>query len=1118
LIARGRELADLDNALLQARRGRASAVLLRGEPGTGKTATIEATIARAIDFRVVELSGKDLPASPSEPCSWPRPLIDLLGEASLWDDTDGNGSHETAVQRAHEALAEVAERSLLPLLVAIDDAQELPARFTVALLAAATREMSEESLALFVAEQTCPHEPPGELGAAGVSDHRLRGLTVHQARDLFSLQQFPQPVRPVLEMLHHSTGGNPAALIDVHGRIGPDVVGGWRPVPEPLPVSRAIAAAFGRCLGRFEDDVCNALAAAATASLPLALLERVLDGLGLSRRALDPAARAGIIEVRSKRVQFAHPMVRIAAYQLAPAELRAALHEAVCDVYWDEGEIELSAFHAGQAAPRRSRRLARLYGEAAHAALDRADARSAASHHEMAAELGESDDVNAQRLARAAAGWLSVGEAARSLVCLERAERLEAAPLTAAELRYQRARVDMASSCEAHIADEMLAAAAVMEREEPGRAVLMISDAAACVAMGGAFEQAVAIAEETRRLQPVAGTQSAGVAVAGRAALSHLAGLDTEAVNELVPAALLLVGQAHSFPASPQLAFLIGQALVELDPRQAMRFASWAERCSNAIGDKALQSVPMSLQAGVALRLGHLEEAEMSASSALAAADACHQEALSLQALTLLVETLAAKGSYSPAFQYASRLLGAASEQDFRLRARTYTALAALDLQRRRTRSALAWLRAAESESAPAELERPPADPYSLAWRPALAEVMAVEGRVGEIADLVGPPQRPGGDAGTDGAVGTMRDARIAYVRGLAAPDLAEAGTHFRAALAVGPTMPMLAARVEMGWGMRAAQLGSLTEAAEHLDLAIDRFESMGASGWAQFTEVELEQLLPRLEVGPAGNLTARASQSTSDNSHGSDDRSDAGSDESTSTWGITMLGSFSVRRNGLVVPNPPSLTTQALKIVALRGRVLAEELAELLWPGSAPGIGVRRLRNVLWRIRASCGDVLLRDENFILLAPEVLTDVARMRELAQAARDGSTVREKAAELAREALRLYQGELLPGDRYVDWPTSARESLARLQVQLLELLVTIAVESERPQDALVLLEELTESDPYEERHYVRAGELYLRLGSPARAMSTVSRAERMLQDLGMVPSHALRGLRGELTAS
>ena len=77
LVARDRELCDLDRMLSLARHRRANAVVLRGEAGTGKSALLEAAVARAHDFVVMELRGvrgqeDDVPAH------WPRPMVELL--------------------------------------------------------------------------------------------------------------------------------------------------------------------------------------------------------------------------------------------------------------------------------------------------------------------------------------------------------------------------------------------------------------------------------------------------------------------------------------------------------------------------------------------------------------------------------------------------------------------------------------------------------------------------------------------------------------------------------------------------------------------------------------------------------------------------------------------------------------------------------------------------------------------------------------------------------------------------------------------------------------------------------------------------------------------------------
>ena len=1114
LVARWRELADLDSAVLHARRSLPSAVLLQGEPGTGKTALIETTVTRAIDFRTIVLSGDDVPASPHAPSSWPLSLIDLLGEASLWDEGAGASGQWAArtngIDLAREAILTITAKSQLPLLVTIDNAQELPASFIVALLDAVLNEMPNEPVALVVAERTLPHDPPRELSVKGVSRHDLNGLTRSQVRELYELHHLPMPAPQVLDALHHGTGGNPAALLDLHARIGMDALEAWRSLPEPLPVSGAVVGPFGRCLCRFEENVRTVLAAVATAPLPLILLDRVLARLSLSRELLEAPAQSGIVVVRSRRVQFAHPLVRVAAHQLVSADLRGSLHHAVSEVYREEGAVELSAFHDAQASSRRSNRLARIYGEAARAALDRSDARAVAAHREAAAEFSESEDAEAQMLARAAAGWLSAAEPARALVCLDRAERLEMGPLAKAEVCYQRVRVEMSGSTDPLLSETLLEAAASIEKDDPSRALVMIADAACCAALGGAPDAAFEIVEGAQELASVVGSQSGAVVAALRSALALRCGRDSDGAA-LIAGSDFLIGQSYRLPASPHCALLIGSALLDLDLRQTMKWASWIERCATATGDGALGCVPLVLQAAAALRHGQLKDAEASASAALAAADSSLQPVIAAHALIVLMEALAAKGCYATAYEHASRLLGELSERDGRLRARVYIALASLDLQRERIRSALAWLRAAESEQG-AEHTGATQRLLEEDSLPTLAAVMTLAGKRNELSALVGRLTAP--SAGSHSTLNGRTGPHLAYLQGLAIADVRDAAACFRMALASSSASPLLGAHIELAWGLRAGEGNALTEAVRHLDLAATRFEKVGASGWAKLAESERERFRLRVEAIPNGSVTRLAEKHIRHlNQIDDGEAAFAG----PATWEITLLGSFAVRRNGVDLAALPGMTAQGLKVVALNERILAEELAELLWPDSGAGVGVRRLRNVLWRIRANCGDLLLRAENFVLLAPEAVTDVARMRVLARRALDPATAPERATELAREALRYYAGELLPGDRYVDWPTSARESLSRLYVQLLELLLRIAVDSGQHAEALSLLDNLTEADPYEERHYVRAGELHMLLGSPSRAMGMVTRAERMLHDLGILPSSALRALRGELTS-
>jgi DNA-binding SARP family transcriptional activator len=232
--------------------------------------------------------------------------------------------------------------------------------------------------------------------------------------------------------------------------------------------------------------------------------------------------------------------------------------------------------------------------------------------------------------------------------------------------------------------------------------------------------------------------------------------------------------------------------------------------------------------------------------------------------------------------------------------------------------------------------------------------------------------------------------------------------------------------------------------------------------------------------------------------------------------WEIALLGAFAIRHKGRLVNLPASLAAQAVKIAALHPRIAVDELIELLWEDAEPGVGQRRLRNVLWRIRSACGDLLVREDNFLRLAPGAVTDMGRFRALAEQALVGPDAgTERAVDVAREALEHYRGELLPGDRYADWAAAARESVARTHLRLLDLLVDDALAGGRQAEALLLLERLAEVDPYDERHHLRTAEIHLEAGNRGRALDALERAERMLAELRVAPSPAVRRLRQSL---
>jgi DNA-binding SARP family transcriptional activator len=192
------------------------------------------------------------------------------------------------------------------------------------------------------------------------------------------------------------------------------------------------------------------------------------------------------------------------------------------------------------------------------------------------------------------------------------------------------------------------------------------------------------------------------------------------------------------------------------------------------------------------------------------------------------------------------------------------------------------------------------------------------------------------------------------------------------------------------------------------------------------------------------------------------------------------------------------------------------DELVELLWPETEPGVGSRRLRNVLWRIRSVFGDLVEREGNFIRLSPAAHTDIAQFEGLACRALSDDCSAEEASLLAEAALSMYGGVLLPDDLYADWATGYRETLALLQVRVLDFLLALSCEGGHFNESLSLLERLIEIEPFEEAHYLQAAEIYALSGHLSRARSTIERCSHMLNELGVAPCPALLRAREGLS--
>lgn len=224
----------------------------------------------------------------------------------------------------------------------------------------------------------------------------------------------------------------------------------------------------------------------------------------------------------------------------------------------------------------------------------------------------------------------------------------------------------------------------------------------------------------------------------------------------------------------------------------------------------------------------------------------------------------------------------------------------------------------------------------------------------------------------------------------------------------------------------------------------------------------------------------------------------------------VSMLGRFEVSQGGRPLDIPAGQGRQLLKLIgSAGGTMLADQVIEHLWPEIDPDVGANRLRTVLNRLRESVAELVIRDERALRLAPHVHTDARRFEQGARRAQALAAARSpEALSVARSALSIYRGDLLPDDAYEPWATMPRERLRRHALSLLDLCADEAASVGDLDEAVRCLVRATDIAPYEEERYLEAARHLLTQGRRGAARSYVDRARGVLEELNLSPPAAL----------
>lgn len=856
LFGRDRERERIGRLLEEARGGRSGLLVLRGEPGIGKTALLGWAAEQAQGMTVLRARGVERDAETPftgllELLRPIQPLLDAIPERQA-NALRGALALGPAV-KANRFLIGAATLSVLaraaeeePLLLLVDDAQWLDPSSLDALVFAASR-FGADSVATLLARRDGEER---SFAGAGLEVLELAGLEPADARLLLAHASFTEIAPGVERRLYELTRGNPLGLLELPSGLGEPVLSGRAFLPEPVPVGRRVEQAFAQRVALLGADARQALVVvSASPSEDLEAARGALASLGLDVGALAEAEDAGLVRLEENRIRFRHPLVRSSVYQVAAPSERRRAHAVLAAALRDRPEER--AWHLGEATVGADEAVAAELERSATAARGRSGYAAAASALQRAARLSESEPEVLRRLLEAARAASSAGQTSLAVSLIEEALPGATDPRTRAELLALRGQI-------AHLAGDPEArtllqqAATVIETIDPGRAVAILVVAVESAVFAASADEVLSTARRLDGLSSPADplqqffanlTLSTGLMMTERGDEGRARA--TTAL-ELVQANEALFEDPHLLAWAAIAAGSVGRLA------EARVFAQNAVALARDRGVVGALPFVLRLVSRIDLSLGRWPEAYAAAWEALRLARETGQTGQLCDCLTVLATTEAAQGKQEECRAHADEAI-ALSEQLGLSAFQAYgeNAKALLELSHGRLPEAAVHFRRS--------LELKGLTTHRLS----AANLVEIEVRMGEL-DSARETYRTLMAPDADASDGTLR-ALAARSRGLVADD-AEFEPHFVEALAchAQATEPFERARTHLCFGERLRRTGERRRGRTELHAALEAFEQLGAAPWAERASKELRasgERLRRRDVTAASRLTPQELQ-----------------------------------------------------------------------------------------------------------------------------------------------------------------------------------------------------------------------------------------------------------------
>ncbi len=417
LVGRGVEIARISSFLDDVQTG-ATALLIAGEPGIGKTSVWRAGLQMAAErsFRILvtrpaetdiqlPFAGLDdlvRDALPHVLPDLPRPQQRALGAALLLEDPGATPPDVRSLSVAcREALRLLTRQS--PVVLAVDDVQWLDEP-SVTVLTHALRRLEADRIGLLGTVRGGGEAHAGLISAvprARALRLSLGPLALGAVHRLVIQRLNRAMPRPTLVRIHELSGGNPfyaleiaRALLSRSGTVRPS---------EPLPVPEDLQALLRMRLDALPPGARAVLPVVALlADRSIAVIHRIAPDVAAAD--LEAAIDADVLDVEGERMRFTHPLLASAVLSRLLPETVRSVHRRIAAHVEDPEE---RARHLALGAEGADASVAEALDHAAGHAANRGAPNVGAELEELAASLTPDDAVGDRRQRTLTAARLS---------------------------------------------------------------------------------------------------------------------------------------------------------------------------------------------------------------------------------------------------------------------------------------------------------------------------------------------------------------------------------------------------------------------------------------------------------------------------------------------------------------------------------------------------------------------------------------------------------------------------------------------------------------------------------------------------------------------------------------